>query len=73
MSELDELIARYSTPRDQLTPEARQHVEAMDAWMAGLLAEGRIAAPNPLLEDNTLPGLDETNGYRPFWTDRQSD
>lgn len=72
MTEHDELVARFSTPREQLTLEARQKVEAMAAWMEGLVAEGRFAAPHPLLDDNTPIGLDDRNGYRPFPTGRVS-
>jgi hypothetical protein len=71
--EHDDLVERYSTPREQLTPEMRRLVEATEAWEADLVAIGQLAAPHPLLDDNTSPGLDETNGYRPFWTDRPSD
>jgi hypothetical protein len=73
MTEMDELVARFSTPRDQLAPEARERLDALDARVAGLVAEGKIAAPHPLLDDDTAPGLDETNGYRPFWSDRPVD
>jgi hypothetical protein len=73
MSELDELVARYSTPREQLSPEVRQRLETIDAWEIEQEATGRNRPPHPLLDDNTAPGLDETRGYRPFWTDRRSD
>lgn len=73
MSELDELVARYSTPREQLPPDVRQELDAIDAWHAAVEATGQYAPPHPLLDDNTLPGLDEMNGYRPFWSDRKQD
>jgi len=71
MSELDDLVARYSTPREQLPPEVRQRLEAIDAWEIEQEATGRYRDPHPLLDDNILPGLDEMNGYRPFWSDRK--
>ena len=71
--EHDDLVERYSTPRDQLTPEMRGLVEATEAWEADLVATRQLAAPHPRLDDNTSPGLDETNDYRPFGTDRPAD
>jgi hypothetical protein len=70
MTSHDELVARFSTPRDQMTPEVRQRVEETAAWAAAQEAAGHIAAPHPLLDDDTVPGLDRNNGYRPYWTDR---
>jgi hypothetical protein len=70
MTSHDELVARFSTPRDQMTPEVRQRVEEIDAWAAAERAAGNFAAPHHLLDDDTAPGLDHTNGYRPYPTDR---
>jgi hypothetical protein len=70
MTSHDELVARFSTPRDQMTPAARQQVEAIDAWTAAQRAAGNFAAPHHLLDDDMAPGLDRDNGYRPYWTDR---
>ena len=70
MTSHDDLVARFSTPLDQMTPEVRQRVEATDAWAAAQIAAGNFAAPHHLLDDDTVPGLDHTNGYRPYPTDR---
>jgi hypothetical protein len=69
MTSHHELVARFSTPLDQMTPEVRQRVEATDAWAAAQEAAGRIAAPHPLWDDDMVPGLDHNNGYRPFPTE----
>jgi len=53
-----------------MTPEARQRVEQTAAWAAAERAAGNFAAPHPLLDDDTMPGLDRDNGYRPYPTDR---
>jgi hypothetical protein len=70
MNDEDDLVERFSMPRADLTPEVRQHVDAMEAWLADLMASGRIAPPDPMLDDDTVPGLDHTNGYRPFKMNR---
>lgn len=66
MSELDELITRYSTPRAQLSPEVRARVAATAKRAEDMKAAGQIEAPHPLFESNASPGLDSSNGYRPF-------
>jgi hypothetical protein len=70
MSDHDDLVERFSTPRIDMTPEVRQRVEATSAWVQDLTAAGRIAAPDPLADDDTAPGLDTTNGYQLFGTGR---
>jgi hypothetical protein len=64
--DMDELVARYSAPLDQLDHETRTAIEQTDAWAAQQAAAGQIAAPNPRLDDNISIGLDENNNYQPF-------
>jgi hypothetical protein len=70
VSEQDDLVERFSTPRSDLDPALRRRLEAQDSYVRRLEAVGRIAAPHPMLDDGTVPGLDHTNGYRPFPVER---
>lgn len=73
MSDQDDLVERFSTPRSDLDPALRRRLEEQDAYVQWLEATGRIAAPHPMWDDNTAPGLDHTNGYQPFPTGRPFD
>jgi hypothetical protein len=66
MSDQDDLVERFSTPRSDLDPALRRRLEEQDAYVRQLEVAGRIAAPHPMLDDDTVPGLDHTNGYQPF-------
>jgi hypothetical protein len=64
MKDLDDLIARYSTPPEEIPGEAGDHVRAAAAEMKRKHEAGEIAPPPPPWADNKPIGLRED--YTPF-------
>jgi len=62
----DDLVARYSTPLEDLSPEMRARVEQSRRKAAEQLASGDITTPEQTERQQQFPiGLDDKYNYLP--------